>query len=156
MTSTNYKKISYILSEKPGLSGQIAFEFLNQLINSNDVLKFTLHSPIKHHEAFELLTKMYNDVTIIPSMNNEKIIVIKKFIMNDKLKELLCVLGMYPNFLEISKINSKELDYSWSLEFNDETLTFTYGDKLIDDLKINLIEQSLLNKKIFYERKEIK
>ena len=34
MASINYKKISYILSEKPSLSGQIAFEFLNQLINS--------------------------------------------------------------------------------------------------------------------------
>lgn len=86
MASTNYKKISYILSEKPSLSGQIAFEFLNQFINSNDVLKFTLHSSIKHNEAFELLIKMYNDVIILPRMVNEKTIVIKNIIMNDAIK----------------------------------------------------------------------
>ena len=153
MLNTNYKKISYILSEKPGLSGQIAFEFLDQFITSNDILKFTLHSPLKHNEAFELLMQMYN-VTILSSMTNERTIVIKDFIINDMLKELLCDLGMYPNCLEISKISSnfKKKEYLWSIEFCDEILTFTYADKLIDDSKIKLIEQSLLNKKIFYEK----
>ena len=158
MASINYKKISYILSEKPSLSGQIAFEFLSQFINSNDVLKFILHSPIKHNEAFELLIKMYNDVIILPSMVNEKTIVIKNIIMNDKLKELLCDLGRYPNYLSISKINSnfekKQMNYFWTIDFCDELLTFTYVDKSIDDSKINLIEQTLLNKKIFYEKKK--
>lgn len=160
MASTNYKKISYILSEKQSLSGQIAFEFLNQFIHSNDVLQFTLHSPIKHNEAFELLIKMYNDVIILPSMVNEKTIVIKNIIMNDAIKKLLCDLGRYPNYLSISKINSnfekEKMSYFWTIDFCDELLTFTYMNKLIDDSKIKLIEQSLLNKNIFYERKEIK
>lgn len=104
--------------------------------------------------------QMYNDVVIVPSNINEKVIVIKDFIVNDKLKEVLCVLGMFPNFLKISKIGSnlerEQMDYFWSIEFSDEILTFTYIKKLIDDSKIILIEQALLNEGIFYERKEIK
>lgn len=73
---------------------------------------------------------------------------------------MLCDLGRYPNYLSISKINSnfekEQMSYFWTIDFCDELLTFTYVDKLIDDSKIKLIEQSLLNKKIFNERKEIK
>lgn len=160
MVYTKYKKISYILSEKPGLSGQIAFEFLDKISNFNDVLEFTFQGHGKHNESLDLLMQMYNDVVIVPSNINEKVIVIKDFIVNDKLKEVLCVLGMFPNFLKISKIGSnlerEQMDYFWSIEFSDEILTFTYIKKLIDDSKIILIEQALLNEGIFYERKEIK
>lgn len=73
---------------------------------------------------------------------------------------MLCDLGIHPNYLSISKINSnfkeEQMNYFWTIDFCDELLTFTYVNKLIDDSKINLIEHSLLNKKIFYERKEIK
>lgn len=160
MLYTNYKKISYILSEKPGLSGQIAFEFLDKIINSNDILKFTFYGHGKYNENFDLLMQMYNHIAIQPSKTNEKVIIIKDFIVNDKLKEVLCGLGLFPNFLKISKIGSnleeERIDYFWSIEFSDEMLTFTYMKKLIDDLKIVLIEQAFLNKGIFYERKVIK
>lgn len=160
MIYTNYKKISYILSENPGLSGQIAFEFLDKIINFNDVLKFTFYGHGKHNKSLDLLIQMYTDVVILPSKTNEKEIIIKNFVMNDKLKEVLCVLGMFPNFIKISKIGSslkeERIDYLWSIEFSDEILTFTYMKKLIDDSKIILIEQALMNKGIFYERKETK
>ena len=160
MSYTNYKKISYILSEKPGLSGQMAFEFLDQLVSPNDVLRFTLNSNRIHAKTIDLLIQMYNDIIILPSMTHEKTIIIKDFIMNDKLRELLCELGMFPNFLKISKISSnltaEPMDYSWAIEFCDEILTFIYADKLIDETKIIMIEQSLLDKKLLYERKETK
>lgn len=160
MAYTNYKKISYILSEEPGLSGQIAFEFLNKIIHSNDVLEFTFWGHGQHSESLDLLMQMYNDITILPSKTNEIVIVIKNFTVNDELREVLGVLGMFPNFLKISKIGSnleeERMDYFWSIEFSDEILTFTYMKKLIDDSKIILIEQTLLKNGIFYERKEIK
>ena len=158
MSCTNYKKISYILSENPGLSGQIAYEFLDKIVNFNDVLKLRFYGHGKHNESFDLLTKLYVDVAIHPSKNNEKVIVIKDFVVNDKLKEMLCVLGMFPNFLEISKIDLEEdkKDYFWSIAFSDEIIIFTYIKNFIDDSKITLVEETLLNNGIFYERKEIK
>ena len=157
---TNYKKISYILSENPGLSGQIAYEFLDKIINFNDVLKFTFYGHGKHNESFDLLMQMYDNVSIQPSKNNEKVIIIKDFVVNDKLKEILCELGMFPNFLKISKIDSNleedKKDFFWTIEFSDEILIFTHIKNFIDDSKIILVEQTLLNKGVFYERKEIK
>lgn len=151
MPYTNYKKISYVLSEKPGLSGRIAFEFLSKIIASNDVLKFTFYGHGKHNESLDLFMEMYDDIVVLPSKNNEEEFIIKNFDINDRLYEVLCSLGKFPKFLKIEQI-----DYCWRIEYSDEVFTFVYMDKFMDDLKIALIEQEFLNKGIHYERKKTK
>ena len=160
MLYTNYKKISYILSEKTGLSGRIAFEILNKIISINDVLEFTFYGQSEHNKSIDLLFEMFNNIVIIPSKNNEKKFVIKNIIINDKLIEILSIAGMFPNYLKISKLESdleeEKKDYFWSMEFCDEILNFSYREKFFDDSKISLIEKEFLTKGLFYERKEVK
>lgn len=160
MQYINYKKISYILSETPGLSGKIAFEFLYNIIDSKDVLKFTVHGQGDNSKNLNSLLEMYDHTMLIMSKGNEKEFIIKNITINNRLLEILCALGEFPNFLKISKIDSNihnsTNDYCWSIEYCDEVLTFIYIDKYFDDFKIALIEKELENKRISYERKEIK
>ncbi|MBO6263180.1 MAG: hypothetical protein J6N93_02755 [Clostridia bacterium] len=157
MPYINYKKLSYILSEEPGLSGEIAFEFLDKLITSNDVLKFTFYGHGIHSESLDSLMEMYDDIVILPSKNNEKEFLIKNFYIKDRLHEVLSSLGEFPNFLKITKINSISkndlVDYCWCIEYCDEVFTFAYMDEFVDDLKIISIEQELLNKGLHYIKK---
>ena len=158
MSYTNYKKISYILSEKPGLSGQIAFEFLDKIIIPNDVLKFTFNGHGNSPESFDYFKNLYDDVVFLNSKNNEEEILIKNFNMKDGLHEVLGSLGKFPNFCKISKSNYcskiENVDCCWCIEYCDEIFTFIYMDKCMDDLKIALIEQELLNKGLLYEKKQ--
>ena len=160
MQYINYKKITYILSEKPGLSGQIAFEFLKHVIDSKNVLKFTFYGYGKKNESLELLKKMYDNIVILPSKNNEESFLINDFYINGGLLKVLCSLGEFPNFLEILKLDSNsktdQNDYCWCIEYSDEMFTFIYTDKFVDNLKIISIEQELADKGIVYERKIIK
>jgi len=160
MSYINYKKLSYILSEEPGVSGKIAFEFLNSIVDSNDVLKFTIFAHSNHNKSIESLIEMHDNIVILPNKTNERELVIKGLKINRKLLDVLCSLGEYPNFLKISKINSnlelKQIDYYWSIEYCDESFTFIYMDKYIDCSKITLIEQEFENKGISYERKREK
>ena len=159
MQYNNYKKITYILSETPGLSGQIAFEFLKKVIDSKNILKFTFYGHGKKNESLNLLREMYENIVILPSKNHEEIFLIHNFYINSKLLKVLCALGEFPNFLEIAKFDSyskiDQIDYCWCIEYSDEIFTFTYMDKFIDDSVIISIEQELLNKGIVYERKII-
>ena len=103
---------------------------------------------------------MNENTIILPSKDNTKELLIKNININDRLLDILCSLGEFPNFLRISKINSNleliQVDYYWSIEYCDEIFTFIYTDKYIDCSKIVSIEQELENKGISYERKETK
>lgn len=156
----NYKKISYILSETPSLSGNIAFVFLNKILEPNDVLKFTFYEHEKESKSTNSLLQMYDDIVILPSKNNEKEFIVNNINLNNDLLDFLCLSGKFPNFLTISKINSNiksiQKNYYWSIEYCDEIFTFIYKDTYIDSSKIILIEQELKNKEISYERKKIR
>lgn len=160
MPYINYKKISYILSETPDLSGKMAFEFLDKIIEPGDVLKFTFYGHSKHAQSLDSLIEMNNDTMILSSKNTEKEILIRNFHINGSLLDILCSLGNFPNFLKISKINSNlklmQFDFFWSIEYCDEIFSFIFIDEYIDSSKIVLIEQELKNKGISYERKETK
>lgn len=160
MSYINYKKISYILSEIPGLSGKIAFEFLNKIIDSNDELKISLYGNNIHNEIINSLIEMQNDIIILPSKNNEKEFLVKNLNINDRFFDILCLCGEFPNFIKISKISSnqslKPTDYFWSIEYCDETFIFICMDECFDLSKIVLIEQELENKGISYEKKYTK
>lgn len=160
MHYTNYKKITYILSEQPGLSGQIAFEFIKKIISSKIILKITFYGHGINNDNLVLLKEMYNDIVMLPSKNNEEEFIINNFEINNGLLKVLCSLGEFPNVLKISKIDSNlklnKIDYWWCIEYSDEVFTFIYADKFIDDSQIKSIEQELLNKGIVYERKVIR
>lgn len=155
MQYNKYKKITYILSEKPGLSGRIAFEFLKEVIGSKNLLKFTFYG--HGNKCFGLFRKMYDNIISLPCENDEEEFLINNFDIKSGLLKVLCLLGEFPNFLKISKLDSdyktNKMNYSWCIEYSDETFTFTYLDKLIEDSKIVSIEQELFNKGIVYERK---
>ena len=160
MQYINHKKISYILSEEPGLSGKIAFEFLSEIVNSNDVLKFIFHGQGENGISIDSLLEIYDDIIIIMNRSNEKVFVIKNINIDNRLLELLCLLGKFPNYLVISRIdsnlNNSHISYYWSIEYSDEVLSFTYADKYFDGSKITIIEKKLETKGISYERKETK
>ena len=158
MPYINYKKISYILSETPGLSGKMAFEFLNKIIEPDDVLKFTFYGHSKYDQGLDSIISMNNEAVIVPSQNVEKEIVIKNLNINSDLLGVLCSLGNFPNYLKISKINLKSMqtDFCWNIEYCDEVFSFVFMDEYIDYSKILFIEQELDNKGISYERKETK
>jgi len=159
MPYTDYNQISYILSEKPGLAGRIAYIVIDNIIEPNDIIKFTFYGHGKSDEKLNSLIKLHNDVTILPSKNNEKEFVVKNLVINDKLMETLCLLGTFPNYLIISKIGpalEKNNGYFWSVEFSDEILTFSYMKSCVDASKVTLIEQSILSNELSYERKRIK
>ena len=66
------KKISYVLPEKPQLSGQIAFEFLDKILNDGDILKFKFYGHGINNESLTLLMQMHSDIVFLPSNINEK------------------------------------------------------------------------------------
>lgn len=160
MQYINYKKISYILPEISGLSGQIAFEFLKNIITLKDVLKFTFYGHGIKNESLGLIREMYGNVVILPSKDNEEVFLINNFYIHAGLLKVLCSLGKFPNFLKISKIDSNlktdQIDYCWCIEYSDEIITFIYADKFIDNSKIISIEHEFLSKGIVYERKATK
>lgn len=158
MPYINYKKISYILSEMPDLSGKMAFEFLDKIVEPDDVLKFTFSGHNRHSQSLDLLIAMNNDSMIVSSHNTEKEIIIKNLNINRNLLDILCSLGNFPNYLKISKINLKSMqtDFCWNIEYCDEVFSFVFMDQYIDSSKIILIEEELDNKGISYERKETK
>ena len=158
MPYTKYKKISYILSETPDLSGKMAFVFLDKIIEPHDVLKFTLYGHSKHNQGLDSLIAINKDAMIVTSQKAEKEIIIKNLNINDDLLDVLCSLGKFPNYLKISKINLKSMqtNFCWNIEYCDEFFSFVFMDEYIDSSKIVLIEQELDNKGISYERKESK
>lgn len=155
---TKYKKISYILSEIPDLSGKMAFVFLDKIIEPHDVLKFTFCRHGKHDQGLDSLIAMNKDAMIVTRQKAEKEIIIKNLNINDDLLDVLCSLGNFPNCLKISKINlkSKQTNFCWNIEYCDEFFSFVFTDEYIDSSKIILIEQELANKGINYKRKETK
>lgn len=156
MQYIKYKKITYILSEEPGLSGQIAFEFLKNIVDLSDSIKFIFYGHGKNSESLGLLKEMYDNIIIQPSKNNEESFIISNFYVNSGLLKLLCSLGKFPNFICISKFDpNNQIDY-WSMEYSDEFFTFIYNDKFINYSRMIALEQELLNKGIVYERKVIK
>lgn len=158
MQYINYQKVSYVLSEIPRLSGKIAFEFLLEIVNLDDVLKFTVCGQENNSKNIDTLIGMHNNTKILMSQKSPKEFVIKNININDRLLELLCSLGEFPSFIKISKIDSNsthcQLNYYWSIEYCDEILTFIYADQYFDNSKIALIEKKLESKGISYERKE--
>ena len=156
MQYINYQKVSYILSETPGISGKIAFEFLLEIVNLEDVLKFTFYGQENNSQSIDSLIEMHNNTNIIVSKKRPKEFVIKNININYRLLELLCSLGEFPNFIKISKIDSNltHTNFYWSIEYCDEILTFIYPYKYFDDSKIALIEKKLESQGISYERKE--
>ena len=160
MSYTNYKKISYVLSEKPGISGMIAYEYIKHIIRSEDVLKFIVFGHGIPNDNLESFLTMHSDATILPGTSNEKVFILNHVDVNTKLLELLCSLGEYPNYSEIAKIiNTIKLNNThsdWKIEYSDELFTIIYNNEYIDDSIIELIEKNLKNKNICYERKIIK
>ena len=156
MQYINYRKVSYILSETPGISGKIAFEFLLEIVNLEDVLKFTFYGQENNSQSIDSLIEMHNNTNIIVSKKRPKEFVIKNICINDKLLKLMCSLGEFPNFTKVSKIDSNltHTNFYWSIEYCDEILTFIYQYKYFDDSKIALIEKKLESQGISYERKE--
>ena len=160
MQHLKYRKVSYVLPETPGMSGKIAFEFLSKIVMSSDSLRFSFRGQGENNESFDKLLTMNNEAIIIINNTNEKTIVIKNIIINENLLEILCSLGKYPNFLEVSKINENLLNSSpefyWSIGYCDEIFTFDYLDGEFDCSKLDLIEKEFENKGIRYERKKMK
>ena len=158
MSYTKYKRISYILSETPDLSGKMAFVFLDKIIEPDDVLKFTFCGHSKHDQALDSLIAMNKGAKIVTSQKAEKEIIIRNLNINDDLLDVLCSFGNFPNYFKITKINlqSMQTNFCWNIEYCDEFFSFFFMDEYIDSSKIILIEQELDNKGIIYERKETK
>ena len=159
MPYIKYKEISYVLSEKPGISGEIAFEFLTKIIEEKEHLQFEFYGHGKN-ESINLLKAMYNDTVIYLCEDDEEKFFIRDFDIKDGLIEVLRSLGKYPNLIKITKPKfnqkMKKVDYYWSMEYMDEYFTFFYMEDIINDSKINLIEEGLLGKGLFFERKKEK
>ena len=80
MQYINYRKVSYILSETPGISGKIAFEFLLEIVNLEDVLKFTFYGQENNSQSIDSLIEMHNNTNIIVSKKDQKSLLLKTFV----------------------------------------------------------------------------
>ena len=142
-------KIEYILSENDSIGGQIAFEYLKEILFDDSILNITIIGQNIEDRIIKQFLDIGENVSIKINKINKIELTNCKFILNDELQRCLCVVGEYPNYVKIENGN-----YDWKLEYCDEFLTFKYLEGILGEKTINMIEKRLKSKNICFERKK--
>lgn len=160
MQYLNYKVVTYVLSETQSLSGKMAYEFLRKILNERDTLLFSSKTVKDLGNTIGLLKQQCKETRSLSNKSSETDFIGLSLAMNEKTLDLLCLLGEYPNYMSISRINAESDEHLpnclWTIDYCDEMLKFTFIDKLVNGDTLALIENELIKKQIDYERKTIK